>query len=161
MDTGEEEVQEEGIDEQLPIVPKKKKPVKKKKKRSTSHLYKRFTPLTLAFVGLSVCCIAYTAISIGFLIRSTMNPVVDKPVVVDGTINTPLLLKRLSEFVAVPQELPHTLLVKDVDSVRSQSAFLAIVEEGDIIVAFTGSRLLLVYRPSTHRIVSMSPILSE
>lgn len=62
---------------------------------------------------------------------------------------------EVSKFIELPSnEKPQILNVSDANKVKQDNMALADIEDGDKMLFFTKSRKLVVYRPSTKKIVA-------
>jgi len=68
------------------------------------------------------------------------------------------LLGLLDELIELPQdETPTIMTVSDKDKLKGQT-FFDMVENGDILFAYTNAKKAVLYRPSIHKVVNMAPI---
>lgn len=63
--------------------------------------------------------------------------------------------QEISKYVEVPaNEIPTVLNVSDADAVKKDNAALSDIKNGDKLLFFTKSRKLVIYRPSSKKVVA-------
>ncbi len=67
------------------------------------------------------------------------------------------IVKKLSAFMDLPNETPSIVTVTDREKLQNQDFFKK-AANGDKIVIYETSRRVILYRPSTNRVVDVAPL---
>jgi len=68
------------------------------------------------------------------------------------------ILKDLSHLVVLPAEEPSLFRVGDTKELSKANSFFKDAKEEDILLIFTGSKKIILYRPGEKKIVTMGPL---
>lgn len=67
------------------------------------------------------------------------------------------LVKKLSAFMELPAETPSVVTVTDREKLQSQEFFKK-AQNGDKIIIYEAARRIILYRPTTSRVVDVAPL---
>jgi hypothetical protein len=103
--------------------------------------------------------IGFLLIAAGLLVAYSNR---ERPVSPSGTLGTSQTpteaegyYQEISKYVEVPaNETPTVLNVSDAEAVKKDNAALSDIKNGDKLLFFTKSRKLVVYRPSSKKVVA-------
>jgi len=71
---------------------------------------------------------------------------------------TATLLREVGALIELPtDEIPTIATVQDIEKLKDQ-AFFSKAQNGDKLLAFTGTRQAILYRPSIHKIINVASI---
>src|ERR1035437_174430 len=66
------------------------------------------------------------------------------------------LIKKISKIIELPNETPTLAVVQDKNKLLGQT-FFQNAEDGDIVLAFSNAMKVILYRPSTDKIIEVAP----
>lgn len=67
------------------------------------------------------------------------------------------IVKKLSAFMDLPDETPSIVTVTDREKLQNQEFFKK-AANGDKIIIYEASRRVILYRPSTNRVIDVAPL---
>ncbi len=67
------------------------------------------------------------------------------------------IVKKLSAFMDLPNETPSIVTVTDREKLQNQEFFKK-AANGDKIIIYEASRRVILYRPSTNRVIDVAPL---
>lgn len=67
------------------------------------------------------------------------------------------MLSRIGEFMALPQEKPTIVSITDREKFQNQQFFQK-AQNGDKIVIFEAAKRVMLYRPSTKKVIDVAPL---
>ena len=71
------------------------------------------------------------------------------------------IFEEVSSKALLPKELPTLFKMSDSRKIKEESPFFAAAEDGDVLLVFAKSKLVILYRPLDKKIVRMSPLGSQ
>ncbi len=109
----------------------------------------------LAFAAVGCLLVLFTAAV--FISRSNSNEMPQTLGATDATRSeSEKYYEAVSKFVELPlNELPTVANVSDAEKVKKDNAVLADVRDGDKMLFFAKSRKVVVYRPSSNKVVAV------
>lgn len=129
---------------------------------------KKIVFLFLIFVFLGVFIYYYGV----FLRKNDINPDSDYVVVYGQGIDferdkdyftdeqTEIWVSRVGELIDLPNENPTIAQITDIEKLNDYEMFSE-ARNGDLVMFFTSSEQVVVYRPMTHEIVEVSEMIFE
>lgn len=123
-----------------------------------SQKKKRGFPWVRIVVALLLALVVLFALYKGgeFIYKSLFMPTVSSE-----QIDEKAVLEELQRIAVLPDDKPQIATVSDPETVRKQSSFFENVAKGDLIVAFLKTKQIIIYRPSSGKIVNMSTIAGQ
>ena len=114
--------------------------VKRKSKSAVASLTK--------WVGLAIVLVALVFFAWQYFARPKTSPSSSQEVT-----------KAVSNLILLPNETPTVSTVND-NKLKSQP-FFTNVEQGDKLLIYAKARKIIVYRPSTNKLINVGPILDD
>jgi len=71
------------------------------------------------------------------------------------------VLRSLEYIMDVPEEIPFMAVMTNAESLQTQQAFYAGVEDGDVLFIFEQSNRAIIYRPDERRIINAGSLVTE
>lgn len=68
------------------------------------------------------------------------------------------LVKKLSAFMELPAETPSVVTITDREKLQDQEFFQKAIN-GDKIIIFEAAKRIMLYRPSTNRLIDVAPLI--
>ncbi len=94
------------------------------------------------------------AVVLGVLRRQSVNWNDDKLTAAEQRI----LVQKIGALIALPDEQqPVFALVTDAEKLRTEQAFYAGVQNGDVLLVLPTSRKAIIYSPSADKLVNVGP----
>lgn len=106
-------------------------------------------------VGLIILVVlVLAAVALGILRRQSVNWNDDKLTAAEQKI----LITKIGNLIALPDEAqPVFALVTDAEKLRTEQAFYANVQNGDILLVLPTTRKAIIYSPSADKLVNVGP----
>lgn len=76
-------------------------------------------------------------------------------------IDEKAILKELENIMVLPEGATQFALIASPDLLKEKSVVFEKAEKGDIVIAFLDENVLVIYRPSSGKIVNMSTIADQ
>jgi len=74
---------------------------------------------------------------------------------------TQALVQKVGKLILLPQEDPQVMIVSDVENLKKNQVFFLDAKDNDALFLFPVAKKAILYRPSTHIIVNVAPILGQ
>lgn len=108
----------------------------------------------LLYIFLGLFCLVSIGISVYFYFENK-KLIVNPQVVVER--ESLLMLKKIAEVMELPNEKPSIISVVDREKLQDQEFFKKAVN-GDKILVYEGARRIILFRPSTGKVIDMVPL---
>ncbi len=110
--------------------------------------------ITMRTVVIAVAITLIVCAAIGAII---ISQIVDKP---DSKSEAQALVGRVEQLMFLPDEEPTVATITDKDKLSDKVTF-GKTENGDKILAFAKAQKVIVYRPSSNKIVTVEPLVLD
>jgi hypothetical protein len=117
-----------------------------------------FNKKYLIIGGISIAAIISISVSIFFFLQYQKSQALLKNPADAAKVENKDIAKKIALLVDVPlNEEPTVAAVSDADKLREQP-FFAKAKNGDRVVFYASTKRAILYRPSTNKIIEMSPV---
>ncbi len=69
-------------------------------------------------------------------------------------------LKKVGTLIQLPNGVPTMVTINNAEAVKKQQPFLKNAKDGDILIIYQKASQVILYRPSTNRLIAVGPITS-
>jgi len=107
-------------------------------------------------IALAILCVLL--IIAALLVKNTFFPGPSSPQA-EGQREIKETMLAVSKLMELPPGIPSVATVKDITKLQSQP-FFAKAQNGDKVLIFADAKRAILYRPTTHRIIDVSPLFS-
>ncbi len=106
-----------------------------------------------------ICVLLITGMGLlgyGYIHEKTERERLSNPAAVAKQANQ-ALVTEVGRLVELPNEEPTVATVKDVAKLQNQT-FFKNAQNGDKVLIFDGAKKAVLYRPSTNKVIEVSPV---
>lgn len=68
------------------------------------------------------------------------------------------IVENVSKLMELPQEVPTLATVSDIDKLKTEQTFFQKGQNGDKVLLYVKSKLAVLYRPKTNKIINIGPL---